>query len=282
MPTLPPRTSGRQRQASLDEATKRVTSRNEHSGGISALEPGSLPHPVGLVRLGVGPRVFLTFCAVVAGALTRTTAGLAVELAAVLLVAVALGLGWELVKTWRTIAMVSASLLLVYAWAYPGSTTFVWVFGVEGFLAALYIVVRLVLFVSALYLLLLTTGPLALVRWAGDIDESLGVMLSLTLGVIPAMSQQVRTTLAAQEARGMQVSGSWAIRFKAYVSVLIPVVVKSLVRAYDMAALLHVRGFGSGKRLRRGGAGDPRAVATAYSIGAVWVLSALVFRMVSA
>lgn len=279
MPILPLRTSAR--SASFDESDRRVTSRTEYSGGISALEPGSLPRPVGLARLGVGPRVFVALCVIVAGALTPTTVGLAIELAAVLSVSLALGLGWELIKTWRTIAMVSASLLLVYAWAYPGSTSFVWIFGVEGFLAALYIVVRLVLFVSALYLLLLSTGPLALVRWAGDINESLGVMLSLTLGIIPAMSQQVRTTLAAQEARGLQVSGSWALRFRAYVSVLIPVVVKSLVRAYDMAALLHVRGFGSGKRLARSTAGERGAVTASYATGSLWVLAALAYRVVS-
>lgn len=219
--------------------------------------------------------------AVMAGALSPTTAGLAVQLTFIVGVAACLGLATALARTWRTVAMVSVSLLVVYSWAYQGSATYIWIFGVEGFLAALFIVVRLLVFVSALYLLLLSTGPVALVRWAGDINESLGVMLSLTLGVIPAMQRQVQVTLAAQEARGMRVSGSWLIRFRAYLSVLIPVVVKSLVRAYDMAALLHVRGFGSGRRVRGAEPSHRGSSVIAYSAGVMWVGLAIAYRLVA-
>ena len=221
----------------------------ETSGGLSALEPGALPHPVGLNVVGVGPRVALTVAAVLAASLLPTTLALAVQVALSMALALSLGLATHLLRAWRGVALVTASLLVIYSWAYPGSTEFVWIFGVQGFQAGLFIAVRLLAFVSALYLLLLSTGPLALIRWAGDISESLGIMLSLTLSVVPVMSQQLHTTLAAQQARGLNVRGNVLAKMRAYLAVIIPVIVKSLVRAYDMAALLHVRGFGSGKRV---------------------------------
>ena len=253
--------------------------RTELSGGLSAFEPGALPSPVGLAALGVGPRVALTVGAVISASLLPSTALLAVQVALSMVLAVSLGLGVNLLRAWRGVALVSASLLVIYSWAYPGSTDFVWIFGVQGFETGLFIVVRLLAFVSALYLLLLATGPLALVRWAGDVSESVGIMLSLTLSIVPVMSEQMRVTLAAQQARGLNVRGNVVAKMRAYLAVLIPVVVKSLVRAYDMAALLHVRGFGSGRRIR-----PPRtlgrAAVTAYVIAATLVVVAAVLRVV--
>ncbi|MDP3631245.1 MAG: hypothetical protein Q8S43_09905, partial [Actinomycetota bacterium] len=68
-------------------------------------------------------------------------------------------------------------------------------------------------------------------------------------------------------------------KFRAYLAVLIPVVVKSLVRAYGMAALLHVRGYGSGRRVR-----TPQqltaTIVACYAAGALWVAAALVMMQV--
>ncbi len=81
-------------------------------------------------------------------------------------------------------------------------------------------------------------------------------MVSLTLSVVPVMKQQLDATMEAQLARGLNVNGNLAVKLRAYLAMLIPVVVKSLVRAYGMAALLHVRGYGSGRRVKRARAPD--------------------------
>ena len=252
---------------------------DDASVGLSALEPGALPSPVGLRVVPVGPRMFLAVCALIATAATTSSAALAVQIALCLAAAAALGLLRPVLRSWRTVGWVVVSLLVVYSWAYPGSTTFVWIFGVQGFLAALQISLRLVAFVAVLYLLLLSTGPVAIVQWTGDLNEDLGIMMSLTLSVLPVMKQQMDTTLEVQQARGLDTSGNLVAKVRAYIAVLIPVVVKSLVRAYGMAALLHTRGYGSGRRIK---VRTPltMSITVVCSLGVLWVAVAIALRLV--
>ena len=222
--------------------------------------------------------MFLAACGLLAIAATGGLAGLAVQIVLMLAAAAVLRRAGAVVRSWRSIAWVSASLLVVYAWAYPGSTHFVWIFGVESFYAGLLIAVRLVAFVTVMYGALITTGPLAIVDWAGDVNEDLGIMVSLTLSVVPVMKQQLDATMEAQLARGLNVNGNIAVKLRAYIAVLIPVVVKSLVRAYGMAALLHVRGYGSGRRVKRTRSATP-AVIAAYAIGLAWLAATVALRL---
>ena len=69
-------------------------------------------------------------------------------------------------------------------------------------------------------------------------------------------------------------------KLRAYIAVIIPVVVKSLVRAYGMAALLHVRGYGSGRRIKRLRAVTAPIVAT-YVVGVVWVAGTAALKLVT-
>ena len=249
------------------------------TGGLPALEPGALPAPVGLWMLPVGPRMFLAGCGLVAVALTPSIVGLCVQLALMLVAAALLGRLVPILASWRSVAWVSLSLLVVYSWAYPGSTDYVWIFGVQSFFAGLLIVVRLVGFVTVMYGLLILTGPLAIVEWAGDVNEDLGIMVSLTLSVVPVMKRQMDVTLQAQLARGLNTDGNLAAKLRAYLAVLIPVVVKSLVRAYGMAALLHVRGYASGRRVSRARILNTAVVVT-YSTGILWIAVTLALKQV--
>lgn len=251
----------------------------EVTGGLPTFEPGALPHPIGLGVVPVGPRMFLAACGILAVALTPTLPGLGAQLLLLLAAATATGLLMPLVQSWKGVAWVSLSLLVIYAWAYPGSTDHVWIFGVQGFLAGLLIVIRLLGFVSVMYLLLLSTGPLAIIRWAGDVNEDLGIMVSLTLSVLPVMKQQMDTTIQAQQARGMAMGGNIVRKMRVYLAVLIPVIVKSLVRAYGMAVLLHVRGYGSSRR------GKPQRKVTSgavacYAGGVLWIVAVVTTRLV--
>jgi energy-coupling factor transporter transmembrane protein EcfT len=222
--------------------------------------------------------MFAALCALSAIVLVPNSAGLTLQIAVYLLGAALLGVLAPVLRSWRTVAWVIASLLIVYAWAYPGSTDFVWIFGVQGFLVALQIALRLLAIVTVLYTLLLATGPLAIIQWAGDVNEDLGIMLSLTLSVLPVMKQQMDTTLEVQQARGMNTSGNLIAKLRSYLAVLIPVVVKSLVRAYGMAALLHTRGYASGRRLKVARVVSAAVIAT-YSASALWVAGALFVRL---
>lgn len=252
----------------------------EHQGGaFDVLDEGSLPRPIGLRILPVGPRFFLLFAVIVATVITDSTIILAAQTLILVIFSLVLGRLKPLIASWKFVAWVSLSLLIVYAWAFPGSTTYVWIFGIEGFFQGLFIATRLLLFVSAFYLFLITTGPLAIVRFTGDLNENLGIMLSLTLGIVPVMQQQMNTTLQAQQARGMKIEGNLIIKLKSYIAVMIPVVVKSLVRAYQMAILLQVRGIGSGRRVKiKNRLNVP--ILAAYFTGVVWVTGAIFIRWV--
>jgi len=252
-----------------------VTDRSKD--GLSAFESGALP-AIGLATVPVGPRVFVALCGIVAVALTNSLSGLGVQVALMLAVAVAFGRLLPVLRSWRTVAWVSLSLLVVYAWAYPGSTTYVWIFGVESFFVALAIAVRLLGFVTVMFGLLILTGALAIVEWAGDVNEDLGIVVSLTLSVIPVMKRQLDATMEAQLARGLNVNGNLVVKLRAYIAVLVPVVVKSLVRAFGMASLLHVRGYGSGRRIKRAREATVPVVAT-YLVGVAWVAATLLWRV---
>jgi len=247
--------------------------------GLPALEPGALPAPVGLSVVPVGPRLFLASCGLIAIALTPTIAGLCVQLGLMLTAAAALGRLLPVLTSWRSVAWVSLSLIIVYSWAYPGSTDYVGFIGVQSFFAAMLIVARLLCFVTVMYGLLILSGPLAIVEWAGDVNEDLGIMVSLTLSVVPVMKRQMDVTLQAQRARGLDTSGNFAAKMRAYLAVLIPVVVKSLVRAHGMAALLHVRGYASGRRKSRGVVVNT-AVVSVYALGVLWVAVTAWFRVI--
>ncbi len=245
--------------------------------GLPALEPGALPAPVGLETVGVGARVFLALFGLIAVSITSSLPGLCVHIAVMLLAAMLLGRLRPVLASWKSVAWVSFSLLIVYAWAYPGSTEYVWIFGVQSFLAGLFIAVRLLGYVTIMYGLLILTGPLAIVEWAGDVNEDLGIMVSLTLSVVPVMKREMDSTMAAQQARGLDTGGDVFAKLRAYLAVIIPVVVKSLVRAYGMASLLHVRGYGSGRRLPRRRSVTAPVIAT-FALGVIWILVAAVSR----
>lgn len=200
--------------------------------------------PIGLQVFPVGWRVLLTIVGLAVAMILPRISFLAIYLLLLVTFAASLGILKPLFKSWLTVLPVTVSLLIVYSWAYPNTSMQVGIFGQDGFLLGLYIATRLLTFVTVMYLFLIATGPLAIVRWVGSKNEDMGIMISLALSIIPSMKLQMDTTLQAQQARGLRMDGSIFHKLKVYLAVLIPVVVKSLIRAFGMATLMHVRGYG--------------------------------------
>jgi len=223
--------------------------------------------------------MFLLVCSLIAASILPTWQALVCFIVLELLAALLLGIFSEVLDSWKTVGVVCLSLLVVYAWAYPGSTDFIFIFGVQGFLKGLLIAVRLLAFVTAMYLMLIATGPVAITRWAGDINEDFGIIVSLTLGVIPAMKQSLDVTMQAQQVRGLATEGSVILKLKAYLALIIPVIVKSLIRAYQMAALMHVRGYGSTRRIKAGRASLSFASYAVYGAGAGILFTAVLVSL---
>lgn len=199
----------------------------------------------------------LVAAACVALALTADWRILAAELAVGLAIVARARLWRPMLGYWRGVAGIVVLLPLVYSAVRPSASKW-WIFGLDGFVFGGTIALRLLGFVTAFGLLLAGTPRRSLVQAAGRLNRDLGVLLAMTLAVIPVLRRQFDATLDAQRARGLRVSGSWVGRLRGSVSVLVPVVVTALVRARDMAMLLYVRGprpDGGGPGARASGLG---------------------------
>jgi len=136
-----------------------------------------------------------------------------------------------------------ASMVLVHGWANPANTHWIGWFGVEGLVFGTVTSLRLVCFLTVANTFLLTTPAHEIVRWTRERNRDLGLMISMAFTVTPILSEQMAVTLQAQQARGMATGPGLGLKLRAYLQVLIPVVVKALTRAEQMSLLLLARGY---------------------------------------
>ncbi|ATW27440.1 energy-coupling factor transporter transmembrane component T family protein [Candidatus Formimonas warabiya] len=142
------------------------------------------------------------------------------------------------------------AIVAIHAFFNPHNDHFIYFIGLEGFHYGLKTALRLLGIVIAGNLLLLTTEVTVLVRWFGRINSDLGMILGLSLSIIPVMQRQMATTLEVQSARGLR-RDRMRDRFFAFVAVIVPVIVKSIIRAHTMAQLLYLRGYDGRVRQER-------------------------------
>jgi energy-coupling factor transport system permease protein len=120
----------------------------------------------------------------------------------------------------------------------------------EGMLYALKIGLRIYNIITSVSLLVLTTRPSdlieALVR--KGLSPKIGYVLSSILQIIPQMTSMMNTITDAQRARGMETEGSLLVRMKAFIPLLGPMVMSSLVGTRERAMALEVRAFSSSRK----------------------------------
>lgn len=142
----------------------------------------------------------------------------------------------------KSFVWISVMIIAVHSLFNPGNRHFWNFFGLEGFTYGSRIALRLLCTVVAANILVLTTKPTALIRWFGRLNPDLGTIFGLVLSVVPVMRTQMSTTLEVQCARGLR-QDRLLDRFFAYVAVIVPVIVKSIIRAHTMTKLLYLRGY---------------------------------------
>ncbi|MBL4951510.1 energy-coupling factor transporter transmembrane component T [Neobacillus sp. OS1-32] len=117
----------------------------------------------------------------------------------------------------------------------------------EGLQFALTIVFRVTNIVSAFMILVLTTKPSdlveALVR--KGMSPRIGYVIVSVFQIIPEMMTTMSTIMDAQRSRGMETEGKLLVRIKAFIPLLGPVVLGSLINTKERAMALEVRGFNS-------------------------------------
>jgi len=132
----------------------------------------------------------------------------------------------------------------------------------NGLISAGKMIFRLVLLVMGASLLTLTTTPVDLTHAIESLLSPLklikvpvadfALIMNITLRFIPTLMEETNKIIRAQKARGAQFdTGNLMQRAKAFVPILIPLLVNSFRRAEDLALAMNARCFeGSTKRTR--------------------------------
>lgn len=115
----------------------------------------------------------------------------------------------------------------------------------EGLNYALLICLRVINILCAFAILVLTTKPSDLVESLvrKGLSPRIGYVLSSVFQIIPQMVATMGTILDAQRSRGMETEGKLTQRIKAFIPLMGPVVMNSLVNTRERALALEVRGF---------------------------------------
>ena len=146
---------------------------------------------------------------------------------------------------------IAVLLLLVQGFANPSNRTLAFGLGPiafyqEGLLVAVLAALRISCLVTATFLLSFTTRPadLAEALMQRGLSPRMGYVLQSALQIIPQTLETATRIQDAQRARGLETEGSLPRRARAYLPLLLPLVLSSLVATQERAMALEVRGFG--------------------------------------
>lgn len=216
---------------------------------LSPYVPGTSPvhrlHPL-------TKAVYAAAC--IAGAFASPSALLSFLLAltAFPLVVVAGTLGPFLRLLRNSVLLLFLSLFLIQGLFYPYRETVLFQLGPvliwrEGLRFAAETAARLLALVTVTGVVILTTPPgdlmAALVQ--KGLSHKLAYSILLTMQIIPEMQRRAATILDAQRSRGLETEGRLPQRARAYLPLLGPLVMGSLVAIETRALALEARAFGS-------------------------------------
>ena len=164
------------------------------------------------------------------------------------------------------ILIFTAVLNLLYT---PGETVLCkfWIITVtlEGVKSAFFMVVRIMMLITATFLLTYTTSPILLTDGIESLlsplklirvpVHELAMMMSIALRFIPTLIEETDKIMCAQRARGADFeSGSLIRRAKALIPLLVPLFISAFRRADELAVAMECRCYHGGKgrtRLRQ-------------------------------
>lgn len=156
--------------------------------------------------------------------------------------------GIALVSRLKAFSFFGLFIIVFHSILNPANTTMFYIFGLEGALFGSIVAVRLIAIVAIAQAALITTPPKKIFLLFSSWHKDLGLIMFLLVGFIPVLEQELANTSQAQQTRGL----SWKNFFEkliAYLTMIIPVIIKALYRAQGMAALLYLRGYDSQDRL---------------------------------
>jgi len=127
----------------------------------------------------------------------------------------------------------------------------------EGVVRAVFMVLRILLLISATFLLTYTTSPIALTdgleSLLGPLKKlrmpvhELSMMMCIALRFIPTLIEETDKIMSAQKARGADFeSGNLMQRVKALVPILVPLFISAFRRADELATAMECRCYQGG------------------------------------
>jgi len=119
------------------------------------------------------------------------------------------------------------------------------IFYQEGLLFAWGIVINVLNILLCFCVLILTTKPSDMVEnfVRHGFSPRLGYAVISVFQIIPQMTETMATITDAQRSRGMETEGNLMVRIKAFIPLISPVVMSSLINTKERALALEVRGF---------------------------------------
>ena len=119
----------------------------------------------------------------------------------------------------------------------------------EGAMFALISVGRIILVMAGFILFAMTTRPdtLMIALKQVGVPSSLAYIIVTTLQIIPRFQSKASTILDAQRSRGLETEGNLLVRARAFVPIVLPLVLGSLVEVEERAIAIEARGFNSKK-----------------------------------
>ncbi len=135
-----------------------------------------------------------------------------------------------------------------------------WIFTItlEGIIRAVYMIVRIMMLVSATFLLTYTTSPIALTDGMESLlsplkklhfpVHELAMMMCIALRFIPTLIEETDKIMSAQRSRGADFeSGKLMERVKALIPILVPLFIGAFRRADELATAMECRCYHGGE-----------------------------------
>jgi energy-coupling factor transport system permease protein len=156
-------------------------------------------------------------------------------------------------SVWLLMLPVSALVALTWPLAYPEGTSVWLALGIIritplAVVHGLALALRLNALAQIYFLLLFTTDQMTLVRGlvALGVPFDWGLTLAIALRYVPAFFGTFQMIAEAQQARGLQLNrGSWLSRLRAYLPILVAMIITALRTMDNLSRALEARAFGA-------------------------------------
>ncbi|HET7323842.1 MAG TPA: energy-coupling factor transporter transmembrane component T [Halococcus sp.] len=242
--------------ASIEEA---INNPSGHRGGPVEYQPGNSV----LHRLHPFTKLVLSFGFIVTAFILNDVRGPLVLLVILLVTIAVLGIFRDIARSAFVIGLpIGVSLVVIYGLFYPQNqtplfviqsvplieTVIIWK---EGILFGLLYYFRLMVVILSALILLKVTHPRRLSIGLAEkgVPNNLTYVFMAALQLAPQMRDQARAIADAQQARGLDIRANIVERLKAFIALMTPLLISTLIASQTRALALESRGFSrKGKR----------------------------------